>query len=160
MTSDTNMPEVGCIGGAGIMPNAIQNTSMEEELQGLSAFARVCAIRGLAASLPVETLCCVLVLPMKAVGCESEPQANATLEVGADLVVSDDPCTQTGCLLTSGLLEGGLAAIETGSDLHVKYNSFTALAATLARLASILRDASSQRDCEGAEPCQVSPADL
>jgi hypothetical protein len=120
----------------------IQSTTVEQQLGGITDFARACAIRGLAASLPVEVLCCQWY--MHDAGNMSRPQGQVVPAI--DERIRQTPAAYACCSLLQGLHEGSLASIETSSDLHIKYNSFAALAATLARQAAILRHAGEQ--CE------------
>jgi hypothetical protein len=131
----------------------IQSTTVEQKLGGITDFARACAIRGLAASLPVKVLCCQWY--MHDAGNMCQPQGQVVPAI--DKRISLTPAAHAWCSLMQGLHEGSLASIESSSDLHIKYNSFAALAATLARQAAILRHAGEQYDDVKDRSSEVRP---
>lgn len=104
----------------------MQGSSVEARLHQLQPIGRACAIRALAACIPVPALCApAVILP---VGRAAEAAAEA--EGG-----------QPWHMLVDGLIEEAAAIARASAEAQVTFNSVAALTAGLERTAAVLQKA-------------------
>ncbi|KAK9830510.1 hypothetical protein WJX72_012147 [[Myrmecia] bisecta] len=125
---------------------AAAGTSLPQRLRQLSAFAKICALKGLVSMLPTAVLCAPLQLhhPQGSPH-DANSSGTAAVQPGPAADIANGQTQEAWCWLSRGALPAACAGVLVASDAHYKFHAMSTLTVCLQRMKEILAEAAVHR---------------